>query len=82
MRTIDMDIVKQFNESTKKVDVINEFIATFSQQGVVFTDQEIEIIFNRYATKFRDVVEHIDKGETKLTSGSGFSALALGSINK
>jgi hypothetical protein len=65
MRTTDMDIVKQFNESTKKVDVINEFIATFSQRGVVFTDQEIEIIFNRYATKFRDVVEHIDKGETK-----------------
>jgi hypothetical protein len=65
MRTTDMDIVKQFNESTKKVDVINEFIATFSQQGVVFTDQEIEIIFRRYATKFRDVVEHIDKGETK-----------------
>ena len=49
----------------KKSDVINEFIATFSQQGVVFTDQEIEIIFNRYATKFRNVVEHIDKGETK-----------------
>jgi len=49
----------------KKSDVINEFIATFSQQGVVFTDEEIEIIFNRYATKFRNVVEQIDKGETK-----------------
>jgi hypothetical protein len=60
-----MDIVKRFDESTKKVDVINEFIATFSQKGITFTDQEIEIIFNRYATKFRDVVEHIDKGETK-----------------
>ena len=60
-----MDIVKRFDESTKKVDVINEFIATFSQKGIAFTDQEIEIIFNRYATKFRDVVEHIDKGETK-----------------
>ena len=53
-----MDIVK-------RSDVVNEFIATFSQQGVVFTDQEIEIIFNRYATKFRDVVEHVDKKETK-----------------
>ena len=60
-----MDIVKRFDESTKKVDVINEFIATFSQKGIAFTDQEIEIIFNRYAIKFRDVVEHIDKGETK-----------------
>jgi hypothetical protein len=60
-----MDIVKRFDESTKKVDVINEFIATFSQKGIVFTDQEIEIIFNRYATKFRNVVEHINKGETK-----------------
>ena len=60
-----MDIVKRFDESTKKVDVINEFIATFSQKGIAFTDQEIEIIFNRYATKFRDVVEHIDKGKTK-----------------
>tara|TARA_R110002126_G_scaffold283129_1_gene432190 strand:+ start:185 stop:367 length:183 start_codon:yes stop_codon:yes gene_type:complete len=60
-----MDIVKRFDESTKKVDVINEFIATFSQKGIAFTDQEIEIIFNRYATKFRDVVEHIDKGEIK-----------------
>jgi hypothetical protein len=58
MRTTDMDAVK-------KSDAVNEFIATFSQQGVVFTDEEIEVIFNRYATKFRDVVEHIDKGETK-----------------
>lgn len=56
MRITNMDIVK-------RNDVVNEFIATFSQQGVVFTDQEIEIIFNRYATKFRDVVEHIDKGK-------------------
>lgn len=45
-------------------DIVNEFIAVFAQEGVVFTDGEIEIIFNRYATKFRDVVEHIDK-ETK-----------------
>ena len=48
-----------------KQDVINEFIAVFAQQGVVFTDDEIEIIFTRYATKFRNVVEHIDKEETK-----------------
>ena len=52
-------------DTVKKSDVVNEFIATFSQQGVVFTDEEIEIIFNHYATKFRNVVEHIDKGETK-----------------
>ena len=58
MRITNMDVVK-------RNDVVNEFIATFSQQGVVFTDQEIEIIFNRYATKFRDVVEHVDKKDTK-----------------
>ena len=52
-------------DTVKKSDVVNEFIATFSQQGVVFTDEEIEIIFNHYATKFRNVVEHIDKKETK-----------------
>jgi hypothetical protein len=57
--------MQEYDNSVKRVDVINEFISAFSQQGVVFTDQEIEIIFNRYATKFRDVVEHIDKGETK-----------------
>lgn len=44
-------------------DMVNKFIAVFAQQGVVFTDGEIEIIFNFYATKFRDVVELIDKGE-------------------
>jgi hypothetical protein len=60
-----MNEMQQYEDSVKRVDVINEFISVFSQQGVVFTDQEIEIIFNRYATKFRDVVEHIDKGETK-----------------
>lgn len=60
-----MNEMEQYENSVKRVDVINEFISAFSQQGVTFTDQEIEIIFNRYATKFRDVVEHIDKGETK-----------------
>ena len=60
-----MNEMEQYENSVKRVDVINEFISAFSQQGVVFTDQEIEIIFNRYATKFRDVVEHIGKGETK-----------------
>lgn len=44
-------------------DIVNEFIAVFAQQGVVFTDDEIKIIFNRYATKFRDVIKHIDKGD-------------------
>ena len=61
-----MDIVKRFDESTKKVDVINEFIATFSQKGIAFTDQEIEIIFNRYATKLDNVINQINiLGETK-----------------
>lgn len=60
-----MNEMEQYENSVKRVDVINEFISAFSQQGVVFTDQEIEIIFNRYATKFRDVVEHVDKGETE-----------------
>ena len=48
-----------------KQDVINEFIAVFAQQGVVFTDDEIEIIFTRYATKLDNVINQIDKGETK-----------------
>jgi len=60
-----MNEMEQYENSVKRVDVINEFISAFSQQGVVFTDQEIEIIFNRYATKFKNLVEHIDKGETK-----------------
>ena len=60
-----MNEMQKYENSIKRVNVINEFISVFAQQGVVFTDQEIEIIFNRYATKFRDVVEHIDKGETK-----------------
>lgn len=60
-----MNKMQKYENSVKRVDVINEFISVFAQQGVVFTDEEIEIIFNRYATKFRDVVEHIDKGETK-----------------
>lgn len=60
-----MSDMEMYDNSVKRVDVINEFIAVFSQQGVVFTDEEIEIIFNRYATKFKNLVEHIDKGETK-----------------
>jgi hypothetical protein len=60
-----MNEMQQYENSVKRVDVINEFISVFAQQGVVFTDQEIEVIFNRYATKFKNLVEHIDKGETK-----------------
>jgi len=56
-----MNKMQKYENSVKRVDVINEFISVFAQQGVVFTDEEIEIIFNRYATKFRNVVEHIDK---------------------
>ena len=49
-----------------KQDVINEFIAVFAQQGVVFTDDEIKIIFTRYATKLDKVINQIDiLGETK-----------------
>ena len=60
-----MSEIQQYENSVMQNNVVNEFISTFAQQGVVFTDQEIEIIFNRYATKFRNVVEQIDKGETK-----------------
>jgi len=60
-----MNEMQKYENTAKRVDVINEFISTFAQQGVVFTDEEIEIIFNRYATKFKNLVEHIDKGETK-----------------
>jgi len=60
-----MSEIQQYENSVMQVNVINEFISVFSQQGVVFTDQEIEVIFNRYATKFRDVVEHIDRKETE-----------------
>jgi hypothetical protein len=60
-----MKEMQQYENSVKRVNVINEFIAVFAQQGVVFTDDEIEVIFTRYATKFRDVINQIDKGETK-----------------
>lgn len=59
------DKMKDYDNSVKQVDVVNEFLSVFADKGVVFTDQEINIIFNRYATKFRDVVEHIDAEETK-----------------
>lgn len=59
------DKIKNYDNSVKQVDVVNEFLSVFADKGVVFTDQEINIIFNRYATKFRDVVEHIDAKETK-----------------
>ena len=50
---------------TTNQDVVNEFIAAFAQQGVVFTDDEIKIIFTRYATKLDNVINQIDKGETQ-----------------
>lgn len=59
-----MSEIQQYENSIMQNNVINEFISVFAQQGVVFTDQEMEIIFNRYATKFRNVVEHIDKEKT------------------
>ena len=47
-------------------DIVNEFIAVFAQQGVVFTDDEIKIIFTRYATKLDKVINQIDiLGEIK-----------------
>jgi hypothetical protein len=58
------DKIKEYDNAVKQTNVINEFISVFANKGVVFTDQEINIIFNRYATKFRDVVEHIDKEKT------------------
>ena len=65
MTTEQDNKMQEYDNSVKRVNVINEFIAVFAQQGVVFTDDEIEVIFTRYATKFRDVVNQIDKGETK-----------------
>ena len=59
------DKMKDYHNAVEQVDVVNKFLSVFLDKGVVFTDQEINIIFNRYATKFRDVVEHIDKGETQ-----------------
>jgi len=58
------DKTKEYDNEVKQTNVINEFVSVFADKGVVFTDQEINIIFNRYATKFRDVVEHIDKEKT------------------
>lgn len=58
------DKIKEYDNAVKQTNVINEFISVFADKGVVFTDQEINIIFNRYATKFRDVVEHVDKEKT------------------
>jgi hypothetical protein len=58
------DKIKEYDNAVKQINVINEFVSVFADKGVVFTDQEINIIFNRYATKFRDVVEHIDKEKT------------------
>ena len=43
-----------------KQDVINEFIAVFAQQGVVFTDGDVEIIFTCFATKLNNVINQID----------------------
>jgi hypothetical protein len=60
-----MSEIQQYENSIMQVNAVNEFVSAFAQQGVVFTDQEIEIIFNRYATKFRDVVEHVNKGKTE-----------------
>jgi len=60
-----MSEIQQYENSVMQNNVVNEFVSAFAQQGIVFTDQEIEIIFNRYATKFRDVVEHVDKGKTE-----------------
>ena len=51
-----------------KQDVVNEFVAVFAQQGVVFTDDEIENIFSFYTHKLhglKNVIDQIDKGETK-----------------
>jgi hypothetical protein len=58
------DEIKEYDNEVKQTNVINEFVSVFADKGVMFTDQEINIIFNRYATKFRDVVEHIDKEKT------------------
>ena len=49
-----------------KQDVVNEFVAVFAQQGVVFTNNEIKIIFTSYATKLDNAINQINiLGETK-----------------
>ena len=45
---------------------IDEFVEAFAKAGVVFTDDEIKIIFTRYATKLDKVINQINiLGETK-----------------
>lgn len=47
-----------------KQDVVNEFIAVFAQQGVVFTDDEIENIFSFYTHKLHGLTkekQNVDK---------------------
>ena len=43
-----------------KQDVVNEFIAVFAQQGVVFTDDEIENIFSFYTNKLHGLTKELD----------------------
>ena len=48
-----------------KQDVVNEFVAVFAQQGVVFTDDEIENIFSFYTHKLHGLVKELHiKGTT------------------
>ena len=60
-----MDEIQQYENSVKRVDVLNEFLSAFADKGVVFTDQEIEIIFTRFATRINNVINQIDKEETQ-----------------
>ena len=43
-----------------KQDVVNEFVAIFAQQGVMFTDDEIENIFSFYTHKLHGLVKELD----------------------
>ena len=43
-----------------KQDVVNEFIAVFAQQGVVFTDDEIENIFSFYTNKLHGLTKELN----------------------
>ena len=46
-----------------KQDVVNEFVAVFAQQGVVFTDDEIENIFSFYTHKLHGLVKELNTRE-------------------
>ena len=60
MTTKQDNKMQEYDNSVKRVNVINEFIAVFAQQGVVFTDDEIENIFSFYTHKLHGLAKELD----------------------